>query len=136
MSQLGKDAVLKLDNAAGSLQDLSSDGMSINPSWNRDDHDVTTFGNTGHRHKPGIQNNSFTVEFNYSDAVYTHLTALRGVDVSQSFEIYPKGTTSGYPKESGECFLTNLSLPRDAINPEKIQATFVVDGAVAFGSAT
>lgn len=134
MSILGKDAVFKLDNAAGALQNLTSDVLEISPSWNRDDHDVTTLGNTGHRHFPGLQSNEFTVTFNHSDTAYTHLTALRGVDASQTFEISPKGTTATYPKESGECFLVGLDMPRAATDPQRITARFVVDGAVAFGT--
>jgi hypothetical protein len=136
MSRLGKDCVFKLDNVGGSLQDLTADGMNVNTSWNRDDHDVTKFGASGHQHKPGLQNNTFTAEFDYSDTIYSHLTGLRGSDNSYSFEIYPKGTTSTYPKETGECFLTNLQMGRDPVNPMKIQASFVVDGTVAFGTAT
>jgi hypothetical protein len=134
MSQHGKDCVLKLDNAAGSLQTLTTYGMEVNTSWSVDNHDTTTFGNTGHKNTVGLQNNEFTVVWNYDPTIYTHLTGLFQLATTTSFEIHPKGTTSTYPKETGECNLISLDMPRSATDVEKITAKFKVDGAVAFGT--
>lgn len=129
----GKDTAFKLDNAAGSLTDLSAYSPKVGISRPQEVHDVTTFGATARAFALGLKDgDDIVVEFIYDNALEVILNAINALTTgaSQTFEYHPEGTASGKPKYSGECFLKNYSVASDVGDMLKITATLQKTGAV------
>jgi hypothetical protein len=135
---VGKTAVFKLDNSAGTLVDLSQDVEEINPSWEVENLDVTTLGQTGRKNINGLENHSFSVTYVYDRTAaraYLHNRAIFNNANTQTFEIYPEGTTSTYPKDTGECRVTKITPPIKVGDVMKFTVDYKVDGAISLTAA-
>ena len=99
MPVLGRSSVIKVDNAAGSLQDLSAyvtDVSGINNTTAMID--TTVFGNTSVAYTPGLRNgDTVTISGNYDSTPNTHFTGLLGQSSTTTIEYSPAGTTAGLP---------------------------------------
>lgn len=136
---IGKNAVFKLDNAAGTLVDLSQDVQDIGPTWEVENLDVTTLGQAGRKNLNGLENHSFSVTYLYDRTAaraYLHNRAIFNHANTQTFEIYPEGTTTGYPKDSGECRVTRISNPIAVGDVMKFTVDYKVDGVITLGTAS
>lgn len=133
MPALGKDAVFKLDNSAGTLVDLSTYVDSVDGlPGSVDMQDVTTFGATGKRVYPGLKDGQIRVTGVYETAVHTHFSGIFGLAATQTFEFGPEGGTAGKPKITGECRVAEYTAPVQVGDVLKWSATLQLDGAVTF----
>lgn len=136
MPVLGKNSVFKLDNSAGSLQDLSAyitDISGINNTTAMID--TTTLGDASLEYTPGLRNgDTITLNGNYDATPNTHFTALLGQSTSSTFEYSPAGTTASLPKVSGECFITSYALNSAVADVVKFTVTLQITGAVTWGT--
>jgi hypothetical protein len=138
----GQETVIKLDDSGGSLRTLTSYVTKV--SLDLKGHglvDVTCFGDTGHKwESDDLEDGSFNLEAWFDDTAttgsWTVLAGLRTDTAANSFEIYPFGETSGYPKISGECWMESCNLDMGTGGITKITAAFKVNGAVTIGTAT
>lgn len=109
----GSQAGFKLDNNAGSLQDLSAYVDSIDFPQTLETHETTVFTKTSKTYIVGLKDGTFSVGGPWDDATLDpHMDSmLRGANyaTSKTFEIGPEGVTSGDVKYSGECFITSYS---------------------------
>jgi hypothetical protein len=136
---IGKNAVFKFDNSAGTLVDLSQDVQEINPSWEVENLDVTTLGQAGRKNLNGLENHSFSVTYVYDRTAaraYLHNRAIFNHANTQTFEIYPEGTTAGYPKDTGEARVTKIGAPIQVGEVMKFTVDYKVDGAITLGTAS
>jgi hypothetical protein len=136
MAKRGRDADFRLDNAAGSLIDLSRKGMSINFSREAPPDEATAFQPPGGDREyisGGFKDNKFDVEGFVDATVATHMNAILGQEATSSFQIGPEGTTSGNRKYTGECFLTNY-VEQIVLGVNKFTASFQVTGQVTVGT--
>jgi len=137
----GNNAVLILTDGGGA-RTLSSYVKSL--SFDLKGHglvDVTCMGDSGHTWASDeLEDCSFTVEFVYDDGANTvwdtladATNGLRTSTVARAFEIGPAGSTSTYPKLSGNCWLESFTVPVAVGDMITVSATFKVDGAVTVG---
>ena len=129
--------VFKIDNAAGTLKDLTAHVTRVTGLPGRKDMvDITTFGNSGHKWKPTLENVAFSVEGIYDDTDTSGPNDILGgaradtTPSTLSFEYYPNTTTAGKPKYSGECYIENYEEPTDVNSVALWRADFRVDGVV------
>lgn len=130
----GKNAKFFLDNAAGSLQDLSTFTTSVEFTPDVQIHDTSVFG-VGSRSKiTGIKDAKFTATFFNDPTVQTHIIGLYGLasGVTSSFEYGPQGNTTGMQRIKGECILASWPISANVNDVESIPCGFEVTGAVTF----
>lgn len=128
----------KLDNAAGTLVDLSQYSPKGSIGKTRDQLNSDTFdGSVSHSFTPGLRDgNEFTIDFLYHATAFAHL---KGVDelttgVSQTYEYGPEGSTTGNPKLTGECFMKSFNFDASAGAIVTMNAVFVQTGAQSWGT--
>ena len=106
----GKDSVFKLDNASGSLTDISAFVNNVDFPAASDIAETTTLGAGSKTYIVGLKD--ATISFSgLFDATFD---AIAGVVVGQSatlsFEYSPEGTASGKVKYTGEAIMTNYAV--------------------------
>lgn len=109
-----KLAVIKLDNAAGSLTTISTYCDSCETPNELGEVEVTTFGNTREQFIPGFASGTVSLGGPWTRAQHVMFAALRegyeaGTLTSSSFEYGPEGVDSGDVKEYGEVVMTSYS---------------------------
>ncbi len=102
--------------------------------------DSTGGGATGHSYFPGLQKASFTLRMFMDDAAstgsWTVLKNFQTDTTTRSFVFGPKGSTSTYPKISGECVIRRISIPCRVSDPNIMEVECELDGAVTIGTFT
>ena len=101
--------------------------------------DVTAGGDGGHTWASDeLEDGSFTVDFLFdaaSNLTWDCLSSLRTVTAAKDFVIGPKGSTGGYPKISGTCWLEDLPLDVTVGDVVRLAGVpFRIDGAVTIGT--
>lgn len=138
MAAHGKSLVFKLDDSGGTLRTLVgvSDVQGLPGGYATDD--VTAAGDAGGKTVVGLPDVSFTVTGPYdttaSTGSHTVISGLPGLTATASFEYSPAGTTSGFPKYSGECRCTEYTVDASVKSAIKYKASFHVEGAVTTGT--
>lgn len=141
--KFGNLAVFQLDSGAGTLVDLSAYMNSIDGvPGGIDNADTTTFGDTAHVITPGLKEAAkVQIAGPYDPALNTHMTTLwnnggglTAGNASLSFEYGPNGSTSGNPKYTGECFLTNYAVTSKPDAPNEWKAELTVTNGVTLGT--
>ncbi len=137
----GKSLVFTLDNQGGAGDvDISAwvkgvDGLPGDIELA----DVTTGGATGYKHYPALQKVEFTLDCVFDDAASSAWTIMKNFmadTVTRGFVFGPAGSTSGYVKMTGECWIKNLSLPVKTTELMTFKATLILDGALTIGVYT
>ena len=108
----GKTGVFKLDNAAGSLIDLSAYIDNVDMPRDAQLLETTTLGATAKTYITGFKNATIALKGHWdggSAAVDEHMAAILGHANTQTFELGPEGSTSGKVKYTGEARLTKYS---------------------------
>ena len=131
-----KSSVFKLDNAAGSLTDISAYVDSVSGIANTTDMlETTTFGATSKSFIPGLRNgDTISVSGKWDATLNTQITALLGSASSSSFEYHPAGTAAGTPKVSGECFVTSYETSSSVADLVTFSISLQITGAVTHGT--
>jgi hypothetical protein len=134
----GKSLIFKIDNSAGSLQQITgvSEVQGLPGSVATDD--VTAAGDLGAKSVVGLPDVTFTASGPYDNTAttgsYTVFSGLVGLAATSSFEFSPAGTTAGLPKFSGECRVTEFTVDASVKSALKWKATCHVEGAVTTGT--
>ena len=131
----GKDAVFKLDNSGGSLVDLSTYITDGSHSLDTATAETTSLGKDDTTLIATIGSASLSVTGLFDATLLAHLGAVRGSSSSLSYEFYPAGPTSGLPKVSGECVLTNMSPSASVGGVEGLSFSLECTGAQTIGTA-
>lgn len=135
----GKNASFKIDDSGGTLRDISAHVKQVSGlPGSRNLSDSTAFGDSGERAQPGLQSASITVtgwlDTTATTGSYTVLSGLRTATATSSYEYGPMGTTTGLPKESGECWLESLVYDAEVTGTVPFTATLKLDGANTSGT--
>ena len=128
----GRSAIFKLDNAAGTLVDLSPFMTSADLDRTVDLLSVTVLGDTAKKTIPGLQDGTIPLSGHYDSgaaAIDAHLSGIFAHANAQTYEAGPEGSTSGKVKYTGECRLQSykVSMPHDGV--VDWSATLQLDGA-------
>lgn len=99
--QHSRDAVVKIDNAAGSLTTITSYVDSVSFDQNPEQQDVTVMGSQDRQYLAGFVSNQFTMggKQDYADdAIYDIIATATGSATTRTWELAPEGTGSGAVK--------------------------------------
>lgn len=131
-----RTSAFKLDNAAGSLTDISAYVDSVGGISNTTDMlETTTFGATSKTFIGGLRNgDTITVSGKWDSTLNTQMTALLGLSTSSTFEYSPAGTAASTPKVSGECFVTSYEVSSSVADLVTWTASLQISGAVTWGT--
>jgi len=135
--QHSRDAVVKIDNAAGSLVEITSYMRAANLSREPEQLDTTVFGELDRSFLPGFVGASFPISglLDFADdAIFDILATAVGSATTRSFEYGPEGGTSGKVKYSGEVIVLDFGISARIDEPESWTATCRVSGAVTRGA--
>jgi len=103
----GKSTVFKVDNAAGSLTDISNTLTDVSFPQSVDTAETSAFGSSAKSYVVGLSDATLSISGNFDATVDAHLAGVLGQAASLSFEYGPEGSTSTYVKYTGECYLTS-----------------------------
>ena len=136
MPVLGKDTVVKLDNSAGTLTDLSSYITDISGINNTQAMiDSTTLGDSSLENFPGLRNgDAITISGNWETALNTHMTGILGNAATRTWDYSPAGTGVGTPKVSGECYVESYVVNSAVADIVKFTVTLRQTGDVTWGT--
>lgn len=131
MATVGLNIDFQLDNTSGTLVDLSVKTSSIDFGREQDLPEVTAFNGNGARaFAAGLTQGSFSCEFFWDATIDAHLNSLIGHTTALEFVYGPDGSTGGYRKYTGSCFMKSLSTPQQVGEVKKFSAEFQITGAV------
>jgi hypothetical protein len=130
----GKSTVFKVDNAAGSLTDISNTLTDVGFPQTVDTAETSTFGSSAKSYVVGLSDSSLSVSGNFDATVDAHLAGVLGQAASLSFEYGPEGSTAGYVKYTGECILTSYEKSGAIGDVVTYSAEFQVTGAITRGT--
>lgn len=111
----GKGAYFQLDNAAGSLVDLSSYITEASFPREVEAAETTTFGNQAKTYIVGLSDSSFSISGNFDATIDTQLEALiaaleAGTLASASWVYGPEGSAATRTKYTGEALVTSYEV--------------------------
>lgn len=131
----GSAGFFSLDNSSGSVIDLTGFVRDVNFTLDTTMHDTTTFGQVAHTKTVGLKDGKFTVTFVSSATPLAQVVAMfaaqtPGTATTWSFVYGPRGSTSGFEKFPGECYISSLPIPAVVDNIEMLTVSFEVSGPV------
>jgi hypothetical protein len=131
-----RTSVFKLDNAAGTLTDISAYVDSVGGIANTTDMlDTTTFGSTSKSFIGGLRNgDTISVSGKWDATLNTQITALLGATSTSTFEYSPAGTAGGTPKVSGECLVSNYEVSSAVADLVTFSVSLQITGNVTHGT--
>lgn len=131
-----RSSSFKLDNAAGSLTDISAYVDSVSGIANTTDMaETTTFGSTSKTFQGTLRNgDSISVSGKWDSTLNTHLVGLLGLATSSTFDYSPAGTTVSFPKVTGECFVTSYEVSSSVADLVTFSLSLQITGAVTHGT--
>ena len=102
----GKSTVFKVDNAGGSLTDISNTLTDVSFPQSVETAETTSFGSSAKTYIVGLTDSTVSASGNFDATVDAHLAGIAGQSATVSFEYGPEGTTSTFVKYTGEAILT------------------------------
>ena len=130
----GSDSVFKLDNAGGSLTDISTYVNNVDFPETADVAETSTLGASNKTYIVGLKDATISLGGLFDATVDAILGAVVGQSATLSFEYSPEGTGSGKVKYTGECFLTSYTLSSPVGDVVGFSADLQVSGAVTRGT--
>lgn len=138
----GNNCVVKLTDNADSEKTLTT--FVTNVQIDLKGHglvDVTAMTDSGHTWASDeLEDGGFVVDFLYDhasgtvwDTLCDATAGLRTATAAKAFELGPQGSTGGYPKITGTCWLDAVSIPVAIGDMMRMSATFKIDGAATVG---
>jgi len=130
----GKSTVFKVDNAAGSLTDISNTLTDVGFPQTVDTAETSTFGSSAKSYVVGLTDSSLSISGNFDATVDAHLAGILGQSASVSFEYGPEGSTAGFVKYTGEVLMTSYEKSGAIGDVVSYSAEFQVTGAITRGT--
>ena len=130
----GKSSVFKLDNASGSLTDISSFGNNVDFPETADVAETSVLGASNKTYIVGLKDATISISGLFDATVDAILGAVVGQTATLSYEYSPEGTASGKIKYTGEAILTNYALSSPVGDVVAYSADLQCSGAVTRGT--
>ena len=130
----GKDSVFKLDNASGSLTDISSFVNNVDFPESADVSETTTLGADNKTYIAGLKDATISLSGLWDATADAIFGAVVGQSATLSYEYSPEGTASGKIKYTGEAILTSYSISSPVGDAVGYSADLQVSGAVTRGT--
>lgn len=132
----GKKSKFSIDNAAGSLTDISAFCDEVSISRDIETAETTTFGDNAKEYIIGLTDATLSVSGKFDAAgastVDAVLAGILGQEASVSFEYIPGGGTVGSnnPAYRGECYLTSYEVSGSVGDVSTFSASIQCTGAI------
>tara|TARA_R100001015_G_C4602982_1_gene157962 strand:- start:507 stop:917 length:411 start_codon:yes stop_codon:yes gene_type:complete len=130
----GKDSVFKLDNASGSLTDISSFVNNVDFPETADVSETTTLGADNKTYIAGLKDATISLAGLWDATADAIFGAVVGQSATLSYEYSPEGTASGKIKYTGEAILTSYAISSPVGEAVGYSADLQVSGAVTRGT--
>ena len=130
----GKSSVFKLDNASGSLTDISAFVNNVDFPETADVAETTTLGASNKTYISGLKDATISLSGVWDATADAIFGAVVGQAATLSYEYSPQGTTGGNVKYTGECILTNYAISSPVGDVVAFSADLQVSGAVTRGT--
>ena len=130
----GKDSVFKLDNASGSLTDISTYVNNVDFPETADVSETTTLGASAKTYIASLRDSTISLSGLWDATADAIFGAVVGQSATLSFEYSPEGTASGKVKYTGEAILTSYAISSPVGDAVGYSADLQVSGAVTRGS--
>jgi len=130
----GKDSVFKLDNASGSLTDISTYVNNVDFPESADVSETTTLGADNKTYIAGLKDATISLAGLWDATADAIFGAVVGQSATLSYEYSPEGTASGKVKYTGEAILTSYSISSPVGDAVGYSADLQVSGAVTRGT--
>jgi len=135
----GKDAHFSLDNAAGSLTDISNTVNEVTLPRSIETAETTAFGDDDKTYIVGLGDATISVSGMFDATVNTHLNGVvaalkAGSVTSSTFEYGPAGSAASSPKLSGEALVTSYEIGSPVGDVVTYSLELQVTGAVTAGT--
>ena len=130
----GKSSVFKLDNASGSLTDISAFVNNVDFPETADVAETSVLGASNKTYIVGLKDATISLSGLFDATVDAILGAVVGQTATLSYEYSPEGTASGKVKYTGECILTNYAMSSPVGDVVAYSADLQVSGAVTRGT--
>lgn len=134
----GKDAVLSLDDSAGTLRDIKIYLNSVSGlPGARQLSEVTAFGDQGVKSIPALANVQCSIAGHFDATAttgsFTVLNSLRTATATSTIQYGPAGSTAGLVKMTAEVWMTELTVDATVSDRVPIAASFQIDGVPTVG---
>ena len=130
----GKDSVFKLDNASGSLTDISTYVNNVDFPESADVSETTTLGADNKTYIAGLKDATISIAGLWDATADAIFGAVVGQSATLSYEYSPEGTASGKIKYTGEAILTSYAISSPVGEAVGYSADLQVSGAVTRGT--
>ena len=120
----GKGQVFKIDNAAGSLQDVSTYLTDIDFPEEADTEETTTLGKNAKTYLVTLTDATISVEGKWDATADAIFAGIVGHATTKTFEYGPQGGTAGKVRYTGECICTKYQLKGSVGGVEEFTAEF------------
>ena len=130
----GKSSVFKLDNASGSLTDISAFVNNVDFPETADVAETSVLGASNKTYIVGLKDATISISGLFDASVDAILGAVVGQTATLSYEYSPEGTASGKVKYTGEAILTNYALSSPVGDVVAYSADLQCSGAVTRGT--
>ena len=130
----GKNSVMKLDNASGSLTDISAFVNNVDFPETADVAETSVLGASNKTYLAGLKDATIGLTGFFDATADAIFGAVIGQSATLSFEYSPEGTGSGKVKYTGECILTNYALSSPVGDVVAYSGDLQVSGAVTRGT--
>jgi predicted secreted protein len=130
----GKSTSFKLDNAGGTLTDISNTLTDVGFPESIETAETTSFGSSAKTYIVGLTDATVSLSGNFDATVDAHIAGVLGQSATLSFEYGPEGTTTGQVKYTGEAILTSYEKSGAVGDVVTYSAELQVTGAVTRGT--
>ena len=130
----GKSSVFKLDNASGSLTDISAFVNNVDFPETADVAETSVLGASNKTYIVGLKDATISLSGLFDATADAIFGAVVGQTATLSFEYSPEGTASGKIKYSGECILTNYAMSSPVGDVVAYSADLQVSATVTRGT--
>lgn len=130
----GKSSVFKLDNASGSITDISAFVNNVDFPETADVAETSVLGASNKTYIVGLKDATISLSGLFDATADAIFGAVVGQTATLTFEYSPEGTASGKIKYTGECILTNYAMSSPVGDVVAYSADLQVSGAVTRGT--
>lgn len=132
----GKGAVIKLDDSAGTLRDLSAYAAEVSLPRSIETGETTTFAASGDAktYVTGLNDSTMSIKFMWDATLDGYLAPAIGSDSTLSFEYGPAGSASGAIKFSGEGIITSYQTSSPVGDVVSLSVDLQITGPVTRGT--
>jgi hypothetical protein len=114
--------------------DYTAKTMSVNPTFDGEEVDATTFGDSFRESEQTFKSFAFTVRYKYDSTIWAVIGDLWTNGTSITFELGPVGVTPPNPKITGSMYCQSFSEPFNVGELQVMEVSFKGTGAPSFGA--